>query len=252
MKELKSSRLLKILLIVYGVVYVAMMAETLYPIEEMNSELIGVIISLTLYIVGVVAAWFNKKIAAVILMCQYILVWVFAFTIWTQAGLALVLTLPILIMAAFLYRNWYAENTEKYRTNPNARLLLLDTLLLNYSVLYLFVVVYSVMQRYTDLAFFKDNALQELYARIDYFSLTGLLLGVAILIYIVGLIILRKRRLMSGFMFVLWYLIVVILTLTDQSFSQTGPWFMFGIVILINGVLYIKDSIFLEKLANQE
>lgn len=247
MKEIKSSRLLKVFLVAYGAVYIAMLVQSLLPTEEIGSDIVGAIICLLVYFIGVGLAWFNKKAAGIILMIQYFMIWILAYTVWHQAGLALALTLPVLIMGAFLYRNWYVENTEKYRTNPNARILLLDVLLLNYSVIYLFVILYSFIQKFSSIQFFKDNPIHQLYEKISYLSATGFLLVLAILVYIAGLVVLKKNRLISGVLFVVWYAIVVVLTFTSPAFSRTGPWIAFGVMILINGILYIKDYLELKK-----
>jgi len=198
-----------------------------------------------LCLLGAILAWVNKKYSGITLMLLNFMVWVFYLVIrpTRDAGMDVIsISFLALILAAFLYRNWHVENVEKYRTNPNARLLLLDVLLINYSIIYLFVIIISVLQKITSFNLFQRKHFFAFSEGLDYLSLSGGLLIFAALIFVASLVILKKNRLLAGILLVLWYVLVVIINFTDQSFSRTGPWFILMVVVMINGDIYIKDA----------
>lgn len=231
MKELKSTRILKIALVVYGLLYTASFIEPLFysshwspPVSKI--EIAGIIACITLYVIGAALAWTNRKQSAIVLMVQNLLVWIIFLSIRPGRDLGedmIVYSFPILIMAAFLYRNWHVENTEKYKTNPNARLLLLDALLINYSLIYLFIVVIGALVNLTSLSLFQHHLNNAFYDNLNILSVTGALLIIAGLVYIVSLISLKRNRIITGVLLIAWYTLIVILTFSDVGFSQTGP-----------------------------
>ena len=250
MKPLKSNRLIKIFLIIYGILYTGSLVEPIFYSGHWSPRLSGfeagsIIACFLLYIVGISLVWVNKKHAALVLMLQHLCVWIFFIAIrpTRDSGPDIVaMALPVLIMAAFLYRNWYVEHHEKYQINPQARLLMLDVLLLNYAVIYFFYAGVAVLMKLTQLSLFQHGLTRAFYDNLDFLSSSGIVLLTAAVTYLLGLVFLQRNRLFAGITFVLWYSFVVLLTFTDRGFSQTGPWIVLCIVVLVNGIIYIKDA----------
>jgi hypothetical protein len=51
----------------------------------------------------------------------------------------------------------------------------------------------------------------------------------------------------AGILLLVWYVILVALSFTAQSFSRTGPWVILGLTVLFNAIYYILESIHYKK-----
>lgn len=242
MKKLKSTNIIRVILIVYSVLYALLILEPIFTSNEAEVEKVSYLEIYTVsacflvFIIGVILSWFNMKKAGIILMIYHFAVWFFALTIWQEAGMVLVLVFPVLILAAFLVRNWFVETGEITHNSRIGTQFTLDVLLMNYAGLYFFTALLELLKTFTSI----EVSTSVNSAGFNYISLTGAILLINLLIFIAALVLLRNKRIFTGLLLIVWYIVIIILSITSPEFSSTGPWVFFALPILVNGIFYIR------------
>ena len=241
--KLKSTLIIRIALIVFTVIYAATILEPLInpqddaAVTPSQWEIITVVGCFILYLAGVIFSWFNLKWSGIILIAYHFLVWLFAMTLWHQAGMVLFLVFPILVCAVLLLRNWAIQEEEIINRDIIATQYTLDLLLVNYSIIYLLVVVIQVLSSYANVEFATSGN-----NTLNLNSLAGIVLLIELLVFTSALLILKKHRILSGILLIIWYAGIVILSFTNFDFFNSGPWVFIALPVLINGIFYIKDG----------
>ncbi|NNF36918.1 MAG: hypothetical protein HKN68_22640 [Saprospiraceae bacterium] len=244
MKRVIHSKKLLYSVSIYGLLYFLLFA---FPIiisgfdpnhfVAGSTEMITVFIAALIFIFGAAYSWVHQKIGGLIICFWHFIVWVFSLFIWPEAGMILVLILPMLYVGVFLIRNWYKNNKEQYQDEVLSTKLLLQILVINYAVIYLLIVFANV---FPNLLGWKLNTNVDDLATWGYNSTLGISLIITFILFITGFILSWKSQFVAGILFILWYLIIAILIFMFPEFANSGPSLFSGLVILVQGILYIQ------------
>lgn len=240
-----NSTVSRIIILIYGALY---FVGFMFPLitsdfkEEGMSplELITVPLAFFFFFAGTLVMYKNEMYGGQIILFWHVLVWFFSLFLWPDAGMILVLIFPMLFPAIILIKNWNIKNQQPdWSTNVKMWSKTLHIFLINYAIIYLLVIISDLLPRifHWDL---KSNV-DEL-AVWSYTSPTGFLLILGVILFVIALINSKKSFLFTGTLLILWYALIAIATfgVADPLFLNSGPWFVFGLVFLIHGILYIK------------
>ena len=75
-----------------------------------------------------------------------------------------------------------------------------------------------------------------------YTSVLGLMLILTFLLFVAGFFMSWKSELIAGILFIIWYFIILLLTTQFPSFANSGPWVLFGLTILFQGMFYVANN----------
>lgn len=243
MKGNSRSRELRIATWIYCAIYLLGLLEPSAGISSQASdtsttlwyEASTVYLSAVLFLVATILTFFSEKWAGILFMAWHFLIVAFALLLWPEAGMVLLLALPMLYIGAFFYRNWQIKNGE-YTTPHKKWKLILQVLLINYVALYTLTIFANVVPGFVG---------WELNTNVDdlrTWGLTsplGLLLILAAVVFYLGAWLSRKRELYAGILMVAWYMLIYVLNITFPEFANSGPSKISGLAILAQGVLYI-------------
>ncbi len=225
----ESTRTLKILLIVGAVLYLLFVALTIfidsYPIfKPFGLEEILLLI----FIAGFVLAWADKnKAAGIILMIWNAGIWILDLYVIREEDYSMLSAVAssYMILGAFFLREWYKTSKATVPSEPQQLKFILRVLLINYAVLYSIVV------------------LSELFAGegVNFFSFPFIIFPLLLLIFVVGFLLSWKREIIAGYIFLVWCAILIFGTFAYSEIMRLGPWIVFGIPILLQGVFYLEN-----------
>jgi len=224
----KSNKTLLITTGVYALLYLAVIITSIFKGELSLSNLIDdYFLGLSIiFMVGYVLSWTNEKLAGIIFLVWNAGVWILDFYIGRSpdSGMGIFLALPILYIGSFFILEWYKTSMTPKPTEQQQWIFILRILLINYAVLYAIVV-------------FSDLSLGE---SVDYFNLPFILYPFLLILFFGGFALSWKREFYAGFIFLIWYAILLFGFITYSEFLRSGPWIIAGIVILLQGIIYIK------------
>ena len=204
------------------------------------AEIWTVPLVLILFLVGYIYIWINEKIAGIIFLSYHLIVWILSMMVWPEAGMVLVLILPVLFFGVFFIRSWYIANNVMYKQSNQQWKLTLRILIINYALVYLVVVFAKVIPTLFGVKW-PANVDNFSSWTGGYLSPLGLILIFALVIFLAGLLVSWKRELHAGLLFVFWYLLILSATLLYPEFNNSGPWLIIGLTILVQGILYIRQ-----------
>lgn len=164
-----------------------------------------------------------KSLAGIFLMILNAGVWINGLFINRERGMDIVLAVPLFVTGAFLILGWYKASGTTPPTRPQKYKFILNTLLINYSVMYLIYV--------TGEMFFSPS--------IDLLTVPGIILPLLLGLFISGFILSWNYEAHAGILFVLWYLLVLYGQLRYGELLHRGPYIFIGVAILIQGILYL-------------
>ncbi len=224
----KTTRALQIITSAYAALYVAAIVISFFQGELDFSNLLDrlLLLPVLLIIAGAVLSWTNVKVAGIILMVWTTCVWFYDLYLnrGQDSGMVSILAVPVMVMGALFILQWY-KTTET--TAPPKQLqwkFLLRVLLINYIVLYAIVVLSELL---------KGKAF-------DYFSLPFILFPLLLLVFLAGFALAWKREFLAGFIFLLWCAIMIAGSVAYFDFRDSGPWIIFGIPVLLQGIFYLN------------
>ena len=224
----KSNKTLLITTGVYALLYLAGIITSIYKGELSLSNLIdNCFLGLSIiFMVGYVLSWTNEKIAGIIFLVWNAGIWILDLYIGRSpdSGMGIFLALPILFIGCFFILEWYKTSMTPKPTEQQQWKFVLRILLINYAVLYAIVV-------FSDLSLGKS---------VDYFNLPFILFPFLLILFFGGFALSWKREFYAGFIFLIWYAILLFGFITYSEFLRSGPWIIAGIVILLQGIIYIK------------
>ena len=238
----KTSKVLRIVTIVYCFFYLFGFILPLIGADSgtgqiSKAELITVPLAFIIFLVGTVYSFLIQKIAGIIILSWHFIVWVFSMLLWPEAGMVLVLVFPMMIVAIFMIKNWHLENADSHKSDWRVRWkLTLRIFLINYGLIYFLVVFSNIVPKLLgwNLVTTVDNL-----AVWSYSSFLGVSLLILFLMFIFGFIISWRSELIAGLLFVVWYVLVILLSKSYPEFANSGPSSIFGLTILVQGVLYV-------------
>jgi hypothetical protein len=163
-------------------------------------------------------------------------------TVWTNVlflardrAMDIFAAIPVLVAGAFLLLKWYKNSNKVVVTKSQRWKFILNTLLVNYAVLYFIYLV-------SDLIYAPA---------IDLLSMPGIILPLLLGLFITGLYLSREHEFYAGILFILWYFLVFFSQVRYNEIRNRGPYIIFGIAILIQGILYLFYSLRIKKKNNK-
>ncbi|MFH0842214.1 MAG: hypothetical protein V1903_06295 [Bacteroidota bacterium] len=164
-----------------------------------------------------------KLLAGILLMVLNVFIWVNGLFINRERGMDIVTAVPLFVTGAFLILGWYKASGTAPPTRPQRYKFILSALLINYAVMYLIYVVAELI--YTP--------------AIDLLTVPGIILPFLLGLFITGFILSWNHEAYAGIFFILWYLLVLYGQLRYGELLHRGPYIFIGIVIFIQGILYL-------------
>lgn len=243
MKTSKKTKIIASIISIYCLLYfIAFIFPFLF--EENTDyapnriEIVTVIIAFLLFLIGSIIVWFNSKTGGIILLFWHFICWVFALLVWPDAGMVLVLILPILFLATICIQYWYETNDHFYKSAMHQWKLSLRILLFNYLLIYSLIVYSNIFPVYMGIEL--PTGVDEL-AITNYTTIPGSILIFEFILFIIGYILSWRNEIKASIIFILWYLILLYLSFQFPEFSKTGPSALFGFVIIIQSIFYISN-----------
>ncbi len=164
-----------------------------------------------------------KLLAGILLMVLNICIWINGLFINRERGMDIIPAVPLFIIGALLILGWYKASGTTPPIRPQRHKFILNTLLVNYFVMYLIYVAGEM--------FFSPS--------IDLLTLPGIFLPLLMGLFITGFILSWNHEAYAGIFFILWYLLVLFGQLRYGELLHRGPYIFIGIVIFIQGILYL-------------
>jgi hypothetical protein len=166
----------------------------------------------------------NIKIGAgLILLILNTGIWINGLFIHRDSGMDTVLALPLLVIGAFLLLGWYKTSGSPNSSKRQRRKFILSVFLINYGVLYILYMLADIIYS----------------PSIDFLTMPGIILPLLLGIFVMGFILSWNYELYAGIFFLVWYCLVLYSSLKYFEILNRGPHILFGITILIHGILYI-------------
>lgn len=192
-----------------------------------TSESWSVLLLFFFFLTGYIALWFSCATGGILFQVWHLAMWVFSLFSWNDAGGVLLFAFPVLIIGVFLNLSAYNKSGKGERPDDMQWKFVFRLLLVNYSVLYLVLVLSDLLTRNLP----------------DLMTWPYLLLPVLLAVYISGLILSWYNATASGILFVLWYIIILTGTIFFPDFSRNGPYAILGFPLLLQALLYFKQKI---------
>lgn len=197
--------------------------------EELSSLDLIDYLSLALVLIfmaGFSLSWKREKMAGIILMVWNAGIWILDLCLIRDRDMFFlsIMAVPAMVIGALFLLQWYKTTKVTGESEQQQWKFILRILLINYSVLYAIVVLSELSGGNT----------------IDYFSLPFILYPLLLLIFLVGFVLSWRKEFYAGFVFFFWCVIMYYGSIAYIEFRQSGPWILFGIPILLQGIFYIK------------
>ena len=224
----KTTKILQIITGVLTVLYFAGIAISFLEGGLSSLDLIDYL-SLALllfFMLGFALSWKREEMAGIILMVWNAGAWIFDLCLIRDRDMFFIsiIAAPVMVIGALFLLQWYKTTKVTGASGQQQWKFILRVLLVNYSVLYAIVVLSEL---------FGGN-------HNDYLSLPFILYPLLLLIFLVGFVLSWRREFYAGFIFLFWSVIMYYGSIAYIEFRQSGPWILFGIPILLQGILYIK------------
>ena len=184
-----------------------------------NFEHITVLFMFLLFAIGLGVSWFNEKIGGLLFQIWHLLIWVLSFFYWSDAGMIIVLSVPILFIGVYIFHSGFKNDKGKHLEKHQIQKHLLNVLMLNYAVLYSAVAITELFQDFN-----------------KYLEIPFLLFPLLYLVFIIAFIFSWKKEQLAGIFLILWYLGVFISSFMYSEFANEGPLLAIGLTILIQGI----------------
>jgi hypothetical protein len=227
----KSIRNLRIIVLVYAALYLTGLVSSFYNGELSFYKFKDILffVFFIIFLSGIALLWIRERISGIIFMVWNAFIWIYDLQLsrGDDSGMISILTVPVMVIGALSCMEWYKSSVNPQPSVPFQWKYILRVLLLNYSVLYIIVVI---SEQFSDKPY-------------DYFSLPFILFPILFMVFIIGFAFSWKHELMAGLIFVLWYLILVAGSVGYFEFRDSGPWIMFGVPIFLQGLFYIKNHL---------
>jgi hypothetical protein len=227
----RPTNILQILTSIYAVLYVAAVVSTFFETDLTPlkvSDYLFVVLFL-MFLVGFIMSWTRKKTAGIIFMLWVAGVWICDLCLWRgqDSGMPSMMAVPALIIGALLMLKWYNTTIAPMPSGQLKWKFVLRILLINYAVLYAIVIV------------------SELTASIhrDYFSIPFIIFPFLLLVFILGFALSWKREFVAGIIFLFWSAFLIAGFIYSSVLYTSGPWLLFVIPILLQGLFYIKNHL---------
>jgi len=226
--KLTDSLPLKIIASIGALLYFAITAMMIfydgYPFFKPFGLLEGLLIFFT---VGFVLAWANKQLAAgIVFMLWNTVVWLsdlyFNRPEMDHSMLSAMASF-FMFCGAFFLLEWYKSSKTTVLSKQKQWKVILRVLLINYTILY-FIVVFSEL---------------SLGDQVNYSSYPFVIYPLLVLIFLLGFILSWKKEVLAGYIFLVWFAILLCVNIVYPDILHLGPWALFGFPILLQGIFYL-------------
>lgn len=220
-----ANKILPILTGIYALLYLLAMGDFIMGSDSLLTlENVYVLFLFSLFLVGFAFSWIHRKIAGIILLIWYAAVWVLNLFIAAEGsgGMTIVLGLPIMVIGAFLILQWYKKASSHLPNKIKPWKIILQALLLEYGLIYIAVVIKGILE--------GDQAYL--------LGWPGMIFPILLLFFLAGFILSWKRERLAGALFLMWYAIALIGSLSYFEIYDSGPAF-FGFPLLLHGIFYV-------------
>ena len=228
--EKETIRTLRIFTSVGAVLYLFFIAMAIfydsYPLFKPFGSLE---LFLILFVVGFVLTWTKKRFAAgVIFMIWNAGIWLDdLYFNRPDADYSMMSAIAsyFMFIGAFFLLTWYKTSKESVPSEQKQWRFTLRVLLTNYLVLYSIVII-------------SELTVGE---SVDYFSFPLIIYPVLYLIFLIGFLLSWKNELIAGYIFLLFFVLLIASNVAYSEISTLGGWALFGLPILLQGIFYIKN-----------
>ena len=226
----KTTKTLQIITGVFAALYFIFTAITFFD-EGGLSYLKPVdylyLVPLLIFMAGFALSWTRQKMAGIILMVWNAGAWIYDLYLYRGMdwGMLSSMAVPVMVIGALFLLQWYKITKVTVSSKKQQWKFILRVLLINYAVLYAIVV-------------FSDLSVGE---SVHYFSLPFILFPLLLIVFIGGFALSWKSEFYAGFIFLFWYAILIFGAIAYSEFFSSGPWIMFGIPILLQGIFYLNQ-----------
>lgn len=225
----KSTRILRIIIIVYAALYLAAIVSSFYNKELSFADMKDILFLLlfVIFLAGIGLLWIREKTAAILFMAWNTGIWICDLYLGSgeDRGMLSIMAVPIMVIGAFILLERYKYSDPIQTPVPHQWKYILRVLLINYAVLYSIVVVSEL----------SHGELPE------YYSLPFILFPIIFIVFILGFAFSWKREFHAGIIFLAWYAILFMGSVIWHELRDSGPWILFGIPVLLQGLFYIKN-----------
>jgi|WetSurMetagenome_2_1015567.scaffolds.fasta_scaffold104016_2 hypothetical protein len=225
MKLLKLIKPIQYVTIAYAVVYTLLIISSIPggDLNHINAEDIGVFLLFALFIVGFIFSWSNRIVTGILFLFWNAGMWIVeCFFVEKAGGFGIIAGVPLLILGVFYIVGEYKTRKDPPLTESQQWKITLRLFGVTYTVLYMIWVISS----------FVPNQ------KTDLFIWPGIILTILLAIYLIGFILSWKWELFAGILFIIWYIGLFIPDLQPIAY-YIGPLRLFGLTVLIQGILYL-------------
>jgi len=225
----KSTKTLQIITGIFAALYFIVTAISFFYEGGSFSNLIDILplVLLLIFIAGFALSWTNMKIAGIVLMIWNAGVWIYDLYLAREMDYSMVSALAssFMVIGALFLLEWHKTSKSTTPEKKQQWKFILRVLLINYAVLYSIVV-------------FSELLVGD---PVNYFSFPFIIFPLLLFIFLVGFILSWKRELLAGYVFLFWFAILLFGTFAYSEIMRLGPWVVFGLPILLQGIFYIKN-----------
>jgi hypothetical protein len=223
-----SDKALKLLTSGYLAVYFAGIVIGLvqHDISISKTDDLLVILVFFFFTAGYITSWLNETAGGIVMQLWHLAIWILGLFVWSDSGIIL-LGFPVLIFGVLLNLSAYNKSAGGKRPDKEQWKFAFRLLLVNYTVLYFVIILSDLLTKNLP----------------DLMSWPFIIFPVLLIIYITGSILSWINAMVSGILFIIWYLTIVTLTILSPDFSSNGPYALMGFPLLLQGMLYIKQKI---------
>ena len=221
----KSTKTLQVITAIFAVYLFALIVIgfILGNLSFTNLNDIFLLVLLLIFLIGFAFSWKSTKMAGIILMIFNASAFFSLFFNKFDSG---ILTgVPIMVIGALFLLEWYKTSKVIVPSKQQQWKFILRVLLINYIVLYGIIVISELISG----------------KEVDYFSLPYIIFPLLLLIFLVGFVLSWKKELFAGFIFLFWCVVFILGAIAYTEILQAGPWLLFGLAILLQGMFYIKN-----------
>jgi hypothetical protein len=225
----KSLRYIRTIAVIYAAIYLIGIVSSFYN-GELSFHKFKDTLFFVLFIIflsGIALLWTKERISGIIFMVWNAFIWIYDLQLAREddSGMISIMTIPVMVIGALLYLEWYKNSRNKQQSVPYQWKFILRVLLINYAVLYTIVVISELFSEKT----------------YDYFSLPFILFPLMLLVFLIGFVFSWEYELQAGFIFLLWYAILLTGSVIYFEFRDSGPWIRFEMNLLQAGSFWVDD-----------
>lgn len=227
MKLLKTTTTIQYITLAYAVLYVLFILNLNWgeSYTALNNEDLMVYSFFVLFIIGFSLSWYNKIITGILFLLWNGGMWIVELYFGEKdGGFGIISGIPLIVLGVFFILEGIEKNRGTALKSIEKSKTALQILISTYTILYIFIIIDDITGN----------------IEIDFSTTPGIILISLFLIYSVGFIFSWKKELIAGIIFIFWYAGVLYIFNTNFLIGESGPWDFAGVVVLVQGILYLN------------